>query len=146
MDEHRPAPTRQLEVTRLLTDLARRGIELEARGDRLRFRPKMAMSPGLIDRLKAHKPAILAALRGGWLPPTRPDGAADDSVAPSSPAVEVPHELSLDERIQAGYVNPGWTRRAWANRLVYLAERCQAARPELAAQYRTWAAKVRAKG
>jgi hypothetical protein len=52
------------------------------------------------------------------------------------------HELSLAERVESGYVNPGWTPTAWAARLRQLADRCEALRPELAATYRRWAANV----
>ncbi len=53
-----------------------------------------------------------------------------------------PRELSLAERVERGYVNPGWSPWAWAARLRQLAERCAALRPELAAAYRRWAANV----
>jgi len=36
----------------LLTDLAKRGIELVARGDRLRYRPRSALTPDLAERLR----------------------------------------------------------------------------------------------
>jgi len=35
----------------LLAELARHGITLRAVGDRLRYRPRSAMTPGLADRL-----------------------------------------------------------------------------------------------
>ncbi len=41
-----PAP-----VSVLLAELARHGITLRAVGDRLRYRPRSAMTPGLADRL-----------------------------------------------------------------------------------------------
>ncbi|MFQ5735054.1 MAG: hypothetical protein ACE5KM_24230 [Planctomycetaceae bacterium] len=44
-------------------DLTRAGIHLEAHGDRLRFHPRSAMTPDLIDRIKAHKNELLAILR-----------------------------------------------------------------------------------
>jgi len=111
------APTADPAAT-LLTELVRHGIELQPRGDRLRYRPRSALTPELARRVKAYKPALLAILR--------PD-----------------HEWSLAERVALGYVNPGWTPAAWADRLGQLADRCEALRPELAAQYRTWAANVR---
>ncbi len=49
------------EPQQLLTDLARRGIRLEADGKRLRYFPRSAVSPGLLDRLKAHKTELLSA-------------------------------------------------------------------------------------
>ena len=64
-----PAP-----VAVLLIELARRGIELRAAGDRLRYRPRSAMTPDLADRLAAHKGDLLAIL------------AAADSLADPAPA------------------------------------------------------------
>lgn len=52
-----PAP-----VAVLLVELARRGIELRAVGDRLRYRPRSAMTPVLADRLTAHRGDLLAVL------------------------------------------------------------------------------------
>jgi hypothetical protein len=51
-------------VAQLLADLARLGIRLEARGDRLGYWPRSALSPDLTERLKAHKDELLAKLRG----------------------------------------------------------------------------------
>jgi hypothetical protein len=48
----------------LLADLSARGIELRADGDRLRFRPRAAVTPDLAARLKAHKARLLAVLQG----------------------------------------------------------------------------------
>jgi hypothetical protein len=50
-------------VEALLADLAARGIELQARGGRLRFRPADAVTPDLARRLKYHKDELLALLR-----------------------------------------------------------------------------------
>jgi len=47
----------------LLMDLGRLGIRLEADGERLRYHPRSALTPDLMVRLKAHKPALLAMLR-----------------------------------------------------------------------------------
>jgi hypothetical protein len=48
----------------LLIELNRRGIRLEADGDRLRYHPRSAVTPDLEARLKYQKPSLLAALRG----------------------------------------------------------------------------------
>lgn len=48
----------------LLADLTRRGVRLEARGDRIRYSPRSAVTPGLAEHMKAHKPELLAILRG----------------------------------------------------------------------------------
>jgi hypothetical protein len=55
----------------LIVDLDRAGVqELVAEGDTLRFRPRSALTPDLVQRLRAHKAELLAALK----PPT---GRAD---------------------------------------------------------------------
>lgn len=140
----------------LLTELVRHGIELQAHGDLLRYRPRSAMTPELAARVGARKPELLAILRLG-APPESPQGCQNSRTAAAAPPPgrvgrpsaaaggsrpEAPHELSLAERIEYGYVNPGWTAQAWASRLRQLADRCEAIRPEVAAQYRTWAANV----
>jgi len=47
----------------LLTELVRRGIELQPYGDRLRYRPRSALTPELAERVRRHKPVLLALLR-----------------------------------------------------------------------------------
>ena len=61
-------------VAVLLIELGRRGIELRAASDRLRYRPRSAMTPGLAERLAAHKTDLLAIL------------AAADALADPAPA------------------------------------------------------------
>ena len=46
----------------IIQDLRRRGVELQAAGDRLRFRPAGAIPPDLLERLREHKAEIIAAL------------------------------------------------------------------------------------
>lgn len=46
-----------------MADLAGRGIRLEAHGDRLRYHPRSAITPDLVDRLRDHKAELLAILR-----------------------------------------------------------------------------------
>jgi hypothetical protein len=46
----------------LLVELKRRGFELQARGDRLTYRPAAAMPPDLLARLRNHKPDLLRLL------------------------------------------------------------------------------------
>jgi hypothetical protein len=51
-------------LTDLLCDLDRAGIQsLVPDGDRLRYRPRSAMTPELLARLKTHKTDLLAAMR-----------------------------------------------------------------------------------
>lgn len=52
-------------LPQLLTELARLGIRLHAEGERLRYAPRSALSSELVERMKAHKPALLAYLRTG---------------------------------------------------------------------------------
>jgi len=48
----------------LIADLDRAGVkELIPEGDRLRYRPKSALTPDLADRLRTHKADLLAVLR-----------------------------------------------------------------------------------
>lgn len=46
----------------LLSELRRRGIELVAAGDRLRYRPKDAVTPELREAILAHKAEIMRLL------------------------------------------------------------------------------------
>jgi hypothetical protein len=146
-----PAP-----AAALLTELTRHGIELQARGDRLRYRPQSAMTPELAERVRTHKADLLTLLQGDQAPEAPQSRQKRPTVAPMPPAraidrldapegedhTDAPHELSLAERVESGYVNPGWTAQAWTDRLRQLADRCQPLGPALAAQYRTWAANV----
>ena len=49
-------------VAHLLTDLHARGIEVQPIGATIRYRPLHAMTPDLIQRLRAHKVELLAVL------------------------------------------------------------------------------------
>jgi hypothetical protein len=57
-----------MSVINLMSDLQEHGIQLEARGDRLRYSPKAAMTPELAERVKTHKPALLAILTANDVP------------------------------------------------------------------------------
>ena len=46
----------------LLEELRGRDVELMTDGDRLRYRPKSAVTPDLLDRLRRHKPSLLRLL------------------------------------------------------------------------------------
>ena len=50
-------------VLDLLEELAHVGIEIVADGDRLRYRPRSALTPDLTKRVKAYKMDLLAILR-----------------------------------------------------------------------------------
>lgn len=47
----------------LLDALARQGVTVEAHGDRLRYSPREAVTPDLLERLREHKAELLALLR-----------------------------------------------------------------------------------
>ena len=51
-----------MNVTSLLDELHSLGVTLEARGDRLRFRPVNAVPPDLVKHLRANKEELLAHL------------------------------------------------------------------------------------
>ena len=50
-------------VSSLLVELERLGVELETRGDRLRFRPVDAVPENLVQALRKHKTELLSRLR-----------------------------------------------------------------------------------
>lgn len=54
-------------LPQLLAELARLGVRLEADGERLRYAPRAALTPELAERLREHKPAVLAYLRSGQI-------------------------------------------------------------------------------
>ena len=51
-----------MNVAALLDELHSRGVTLEARGDRLRFRPVKAVTPELVECLRANKKEVMARL------------------------------------------------------------------------------------
>ena len=61
-------------ATQILADLAHLGIRIEARGDRLRYSPRSAVTPDLVGQMRAHKAELLAALE--------PSRAAADILCP----------------------------------------------------------------
>ena len=46
----------------ILSELTRRGVHLEVAGDKLRWRPKEAVTPDLVEALKKWKAEIIAAV------------------------------------------------------------------------------------
>src|SRR4051812_38410147 len=51
-----------MDASALLASLRASGVELAAEDDRLRYRPRDRVSPGLLDALARHKPEILDLL------------------------------------------------------------------------------------
>ena len=63
-----------MSAAELLLDLGRRGIQLEADGQRLRYFPRSALTPDLLNRLKSQKGELLAILAArGQKPRNRPN-------------------------------------------------------------------------
>jgi len=129
----------------LLAELTALGIELQAHGDRLRFRPKSPMTAELLARVKAHKAGLLALL-GVTFP-----GAELVSVqrAPERPPADAaawpaPDVLAHLPRAVAELARrrDGWTPATWRGRLLYLAAACAALHPDQAAELRRAAAVI----
>ena len=53
-----------MNAVELLTDLAERGIQATGEGEHLRVRPRSALTPELIEEIRAHKAELLALLDG----------------------------------------------------------------------------------
>ena len=132
----------------LLADLAARGIEVQAHGDRLRFRPPDAVTPDLVRRLKVHKAELLAMLA----PPAGRTGTAHpwDPAEAERLLSELRAEVATNKvsfggrtpaplanvladvmRVAAGYVanheregRRGWDALALLRGMVPLARRC----------------------
>lgn len=51
----------------LLEDLAERGVLIEAEGDRLRYSPRSAVPPDLLEALRLHKAELLTFLQAAHL-------------------------------------------------------------------------------
>ena len=52
-----------MNIPDLLGEMRRLGVTLEARGDRLRFRPAKVLPPALLNDLRVHKAQLLEELR-----------------------------------------------------------------------------------
>jgi TubC N-terminal docking domain len=51
-----------LSAKALFAELRERGVEIMAEGELLRYRPRSAVTPELLDRLRTHKPTLLMLL------------------------------------------------------------------------------------
>ena len=70
-----------MNATRLMAKLDTLGIQLEAHGDRLRYWPRSAVTPDMVDQLKTYKVPLLAILQDDvgardveYIKLIRPDG------------------------------------------------------------------------
>ncbi len=93
----------------LLAELADRGVELRAEGERLRFRPIAAMTSELVAGIKACKPELLAVLAGGPISA----GEGDAHVGDERPQVGIgggyedpPESLDLSRNPPRGKPSP----------------------------------------
>lgn len=89
-------------VAGILADVARRGITLQAEAGKIRFRPRSAMTPDLAQRIKTHRPALLALLSNPGIPgadTTPPDVTA---IAPREAESGVSSVVSVSDRVRAG--------------------------------------------
>ncbi len=134
-------------ATKLLLELTSRGIELQAHGHRLRYRPRSALTPDLADRIKAHRSALLAILAGNPRSPERPQKAAESpedgcNARPrteTSPDAEEWPMICADTPPAVASLaapHPGWTPDRWRNRLQQLANACESANPARASELR----------
>ena len=73
-------------VGNLLADLKARGVKLVAHGDRLRYYPRSAVTPDLLERIKIHKVELLALVRPGAATSASDAGARTEREAPRWPA------------------------------------------------------------
>jgi len=83
-----------MDARTLLDRLRKRGIILQAAGDRLRFRPRYAVSPEEREALRIHKQDLLAILTDR--PGVRPTPAAAEPAVVCDP--ELAAALSILER------------------------------------------------
>ena len=110
----------------LLNELGRRGVVVEARGDRLRYRPRSVVSPALADRIRSHKAELLSIL------------TAERPAAASLPPTESEFRFA-NEIMDFGDICAGWTPAGWAKELRRKSACCAEIRPDISAHYRAWA-------
>lgn len=110
----------------LLNELSRRGVDVEARGDRLRYRPRSVVSPELAARIRSHKAELLSIL------------TVERPAAASSPPIESGFRFT-SEIMDFGDICAGWSPAGWAKELRRKAGRCDEIRPDISARYRAWA-------
>lgn len=85
-------------VATILVDAARRGITLQAHAGKVRFCPRSAMTPDLVQRIEAHRSALLTLLTGLGADTTP---TADNVTRPDDEASGVSSVVSVSERGKA---------------------------------------------
>jgi hypothetical protein len=114
----------------LLAELGRRGIELRADAEHVCFRPRSALTPELVARVKAHKAQLLTLLTAGDRDTTPPARRAGTGFSFS------------DGQMEFGDICAGWRPMSWAQELHRKADRCDAYQPDIADYYRRWAGDI----
>ena len=84
-----------MSAAQLLADLERRGIRLDADGERLLFHPRSALTPDLLDRLKAHKAELLTLILRGSI-------FDIDSAPDAGPAPNIDHATATKTMCRCG--------------------------------------------
>jgi len=104
-----PSPTVQpgVSVVGALADMARRGITLQAHAGKVRFRPRSAMTPGVAERIKSHRSAVMALLTGRGIPGTDKTAMADNATGTHDRESGVSSVVSVSER--AKHVRSLWS-------------------------------------
>jgi len=95
-----PAP---VTAAALVADLAALGIQLEADGERLRFRPCEKVTPDLAAKLRTHKAALLAMLAPN--PPSPPTPALAEGWFRVGAAAPQREHFAYDPETKT---HPGW--------------------------------------
>ncbi len=131
----------------ILIELTRRGVELRASGDRIRYRPKSAMTPSLVDGIARHReellPLIPAVQADRCAKRTPVNGHGRDSGTGRVQPPRLGHSANRDQpgsaTADSKAIPDGWTRSAWIDRLNQMATRCEPYVPDRADWLREWA-------
>lgn len=131
----------------LLTDLRRRGVVVETRGDSIHVdAPPGVLNPELVSQLKRHKQHLLMELNS----PSRVDKELDrffDTCVPDSvghgwhdPEVDDSDGICLRRGLRAEQPHPGtpagWSTPGWVRHLAHMATACEAMHQQGASEFR----------
>ena len=90
---------------KLLVELFRRGVRVEADGDRLRYSPRSRVTPELVELMRQHKPALIKSLGRVMFTP-KPDTA--DTAPDPSGVYETPPVPRESAGSVSDYCNQRW--------------------------------------
>ena len=79
----------------LIDEVQQLGVELEARGERIRYSPAAGVSPELLSRLRQHKGEVIAELRRRDNPGGSALGEATPGQLEEAPIIEARQEQEL---------------------------------------------------